>query len=135
MSYRFRVAILLIPVLLVAFLQSCKDEKEEEITPAQQAEIYYNMLAKGQYEDFVRGTYGCDSLPGEYLSQRIDLLAQHVKKEQGKRNGYVSFKALSDEELSDTEHLVYLEVVFGDSTRERIACPLILKDGRWLMRN
>lgn len=122
-------------MLLLVFMHSCKEEGEKEITPAQQAEIYYNMLAKGLYEDFVHGTYGCDSLPQEYLSQRIDLLAQHVKIEQGKRGGYVHFKAVGDELLPDSSHLVYLEVLFGDSTKERIACPLIRKDGRWLMRN
>lgn len=120
-------------LILVSLLLSCREEGR--LTPAQQAEVYYNMLANGQYEAFVRGTYGCDSLPEEYLSQRIDLLAQHVKREQGRRGGYVRFKAVSDEQLPDSTHLVYLEVLFGDSTTERMACPLLRQGDRWVMRN
>ena len=109
--------------------------REKVVTPAQQAEAYYAMLLQGKYEDFVRGTYGCDSLPEDYLSQRVDLLAQHVRVEQRRRGGYVRFKAVSDKLLSDSTHLVYMDVLFGDSTHEQIVCPLLRHNDRWVMRN
>lgn len=120
-------------VLVLATFICCKDKNN--FSAAQQAELYYSQLLAGRYEDFVRGSYGCDSLPAEYLSQRIDLLAQHVKVEQRRHGGYVRFKAIREELLQDSTHLVYLEVVFGDSTRETIACPMLRQGDRWLMRN
>lgn len=120
-------------VFALGMVVSCKDQ--QNISAAQQAELYYSQLLAGQYEDFIRGSYGCDSLPADYLSQRIDLLAQHVRVEQRRHDGYVRFKAMREELLPDSTHLVYLEVVFGDSTRETIACPMVRQGDRWLMRN
>ena len=122
----------LLVVLVLATTVCCKDKN---YSAAQQAEIYYTQLLAGQYEDFIRGTYGCDSLPPEYLAQRVDLLAQHVKVEQRTRGGYVRFKAVREELLQDSTHLVYLDVLFGDSTRETIACPMLRRGERWVMRN
>lgn len=119
-------------VLVLATTVCCKDKK---YTAAQQAEIYYAQLLAGQYEEFIRGSYGCDSLPPEYLSQRVDLLAQHVRVEQRRRGGYVRFKAIREELLQDSTHLVYLDVLFGDSTHESIACPMLRQGERWVMRN
>ena len=127
-------AYVILPMLLaVGLFCACRDKKD--LTASQQAEMYYNMLLKGQYEDFILGTYGCDSLPAEYLSQRVDLLAQHVKIEQKRRGGYVCFEVVNEELLSDSTHLVYLDVLFGDSSHERISCALFRKGDRWLMRN
>jgi len=136
MRFDMRSSRYLIAVLFAVFaglLFSCKDDPV--LTASQQAEVYYAMLLNGQYEDFVRGSYGCDSLPQDYLSQRVDLLAQHVKKEQAKRKGYLRVKALEDHLLADSTHLIYLDVLFGDSTHETIACPMIRDGQRWVMRN
>lgn len=132
--YRFRTLRYLFILTLLLFVVSCHDEKKG-LHPLQQAEAYYSMLITGQYADFVRGTYGCDSLPEDYMQQRIDLLAQHARVEQRKRGGYVRFTATRDSVLRDSTHLVYLDVLFGDSTHEEIACPLFLHNGKWVMRN
>lgn len=129
--FAFSITVLL--VFALGTILSCKDQPN--YGAAQQAEIYYNQLLSGQYEEFIRGGYGGDSLPTDYLSQRVDLLAQHVKMEQRHHGGYVRFKAVREELLSDSTHLVYLEVVFGDSTRETIACPMLRQGDRWVMRN
>ena len=128
---RLTFSALFVVLVLAAFI-SCKDKS---YSAAQQAELYYTQLLSGQYEEFIRGSYGCQSLPSDYLSQRVDMLAQHVKVEQSRHGGYVRFKAIREEILQDSTHLVYLEVLFGDSTRETIVCPMLRQGERWLMRN
>ncbi len=133
MSRSSRQIIAIVLLLLTGLFWAC--QKQQVFTPAQQAEVYYNMLINGQYEEFIRGTYGCESLPQDYLSQRVDLLAQHVKVEQSRRGGYVRFTAVREEVLADSTHLVYLDVAFGDSTHECMACPMLRHGDRWVMRN
>lgn len=133
-QYRARRTLYTLLAVIVVMAAFCACKKKP-LTAPQQAEVYYSMLLHGQYEDFVRASYGCDSLPPDYLSQRVDLLAQHVETEQRAHGGYDRFSAVGDKLLSDSTHLVYLEVVFRDSTRAQIACPMIWKGERWLMRN
>lgn len=133
MSGKLRRSLPILLLVLIGLVSACKDQPS--LTAAQQAEVYYTMLINGQYEEFVRGTYGCDSLPADYMSQRADLLAQHVRVEQRRRGGYATFRAVREEVLADSTHLVYLDVAFGDSTHECMACPMLRHRDRWVMRN
>lgn len=101
-----------------------------------QAVAYYEMLRDGHYAQFLDGTYGMDDIDVDYRQQRLDLLAQHAEAiRTSARGGYRHIQANRDSVISDSLHIVFLDIQYCDSTQEQIICPLVLYKGRWLMCN
>ena len=113
--------------LWVAFLGlslwvSCGKSDKSEVSRA--AETYYNYLIEGKYEDYIHSIAYSDSMTESYRSQMVDLVAQYAAREKERRGGLVSVRALGDTVSGDVAS-VFLEVLFGDSTREEIALPMV----------
>lgn len=125
-----------LPALLLAallMLGACRQATPDEQV-RQAAETYYGYLVNGKCDAFVHGIAYCDSMTEEYRSQMVDLTAQYVAREQEQRGGLLSARALSDTILNGETALVFMEVLFGDSTREEVALPMVRCGDTWKMQ-
>ena len=110
-----------------------------EVTPEQAASLaakgYYQHLVSGEYEKFLEGKEGSDSLPDLYREQLLtgyrQFMAQQQRLHQGVREVSVS-NARRDTLASYVS--VFLLLSYGDSTREEIVVPMVELDGRWRMK-
>ena len=97
------------------------------------AEHFYGLLAEGQaqaYVDNMQETMYMDSCK---YSQFVDLMEQFLHEERELRGGILAAKAERDT-MVDSVSMVYLDVQFGDSTREEIVLPVVYTRGRWWIR-
>lgn len=117
--------------LCIAVWISCSRRDEEEVDKA--ALAYYTCLVEGRYEDFVSAIAYSDSMTDGYRSQMVDLTAQYAAREKELRGGLVSVRVLGDTVAGDVAN-VFLEVTFGDSTREEVALPMVKCGEVWKMQ-
>lgn len=97
------------------------------------AEYFYELLAKGQSQAYVDNMQESASMDTAKYSQFVDLMEQFLHEEKELRGGILSAKAERDT-MVDTVSMVYLNVHFGDSTREEIMLPVVYTRGRWWIR-
>ena len=95
------------------------------------AERYYDYLLNEDYDSYVSGFLGADSMPQELRTQMVDLMAQYMAEQKSK--GLYDVVATS-EELHDSTAYVFLEMQYADSISEQIAIPLVFHDKRWQLR-
>lgn len=119
-----------VPVLLCCVLFSC--EKKEN-RPGDPALVYFNHLIEGRYEKYVESIAYSDSMTDDYRRQMVDLAAQYAATEKETRGGLVSAKVLSDTVMQEFAN-VFLEVTFGDQTKEEISIPLVLCGEQWKLQ-
>jgi len=98
------------------------------------AEKYYGYLVKGDVDHYLQGMANYDSLPEDYRSQLRDMHLQFLDNEQRLRSGLASVHALRDTVIDENHAYVFLEVAYGDSTREEISLPLVLTEQGWRLR-
>ena len=124
-------------LVILGTVLSCKEEKPHaEDDVMQQAQQYYQLLIKGEYDAFLSGIDGADSLPADYREQLMANTCQFVDVQQKQRGGMVSVEALRAviDSTATTYANAFLLVCFGDSTREEVVVPMIERQGKWLMR-
>ena len=100
------------------------------------AEGYYRHLLAGEYEQFLEGRVGTDSLPEAYREQLLAGYRQFMAQQQEKHDGItaVSVSNVRTDSL-DAYTSVFLLLCYGDSTQEEILVPMVdTGDGRWRMR-
>lgn len=99
------------------------------------AEGYYRHLLAGEYEQFLQGRVGCDSLPEDYREQLLvgykQFMAQQQTAHQGIRSVQVS-NAVNDTTQQLMQVMLLLE--YGDSTQEEIVVPMVEHEGSWRMK-
>lgn len=117
--------------LSLPFWVSCGSGEKSEVSRA--AETYYQYLIEGQYEQYVGSIAYSDSMTETYRNQMVDLVAQYAAREKELRGGLSSVRAMGDTVSGDVAN-VFLEVVFGDSTREEIALPMVKCGEVWKMQ-
>ena len=123
------LAVLMGCVLLCA---ACRHEESSHEVVRAAAQQYYELLMAGDYEGFVSGMAGTDSLPASYRAQVVDMVAQHAADMQSK-GGMVRAVATRDS-LLDSMAYVFLDVTFGDSTVEQVGLKMVCEGDRWKMR-
>lgn len=121
-------------LILLLLVCSCKGPTREELASLA-AYGYYTHLIKGEYEHFMAGKAGADSLPAGYRQQLLagykQFMAEQEAKHEGIREVQVA-RAVTDSLSDDT--YVFLMMCYGDSTREEIVVPM-KEDGKgWRMR-
>ena len=123
-------------ILCVAsLLLCCKDEKRPEEVAAESACAYYERLLGGDYEGFLGGVAGADSLPGDYRSQLVDNARMFLAVQQREHGGIRSVRVASAKADTASRSVeAYLILCFGDSTNEEIVVPMTERDGRWMMK-
>ncbi|MEE1288359.1 MAG: hypothetical protein UHK44_07155 [Bacteroidaceae bacterium] len=97
------------------------------------AEYFYELLANGQSQAYVDNMQESASMDTAKYSQFVDLMEQFLHEEKELRGGILSARAERDT-MVDTISMVYLNVHFGDSTREEIMLPVVYTRGRWWIR-
>ena len=97
------------------------------------AEHFYGLLAEGQAQAYVDNMQETASMDSSKYCQYVDLMEQFLQEEKELRGGILSAKAERDT-IVDTISMVYLNVHFGDSTREEIILPVVYTRGRWWIR-
>ena len=126
------VAVAVLTVLLA--LQGCGG-----VTPEEQALLaakgYYEHLAAGEYEAFLEGRAGADSLPADYREQLLAAYKQFVFRQRDEHGGIREIQA--GRAAADTMHHVvqaFLMLCYEDGTIEEIAVPMVENGGKWRMR-
>lgn len=119
--------------MLLLCVAACSSDKDELSRRGVRlaAERYYDFLLEDNYEAYVDGFLGADSMPQELRTQMIDLMAQYMAEQ--KEKGLVDVVATA-EELRDSSAFVFLEMQYADSLREQIGIPLVFQGGRWQLR-
>ena len=118
---------------LVGFV-GCGSATPEELASLA-AEGYYRHLVVGEYEQFLQGRVGCDSLPEDYREQLLAGYKQFMAQQQTAHQGILGVQA-SNACRDTTLQLmqVFLLLQYGDSTQEEIVVPMVEHDGRWRMK-
>ena len=113
---------------------NCSSPTPEELA-ALAAEGYYRHLMAGEYEQFLEGRAGADSIPDDYREQLLagyrQFMAQQERAHRGIRDVRVS-SAKSDSLTGYTN--VMLILCFGDSIDEEIVVPMVEYNGFWRMK-
>ena len=113
---------------------NCSSPTPEELA-ALAAEGYYRHLMAGEYEQFLEGRAGADSIPDDYREQLLagyrQFMAQQEHAHRGIRDVRIS-SAKSDSLTGYTN--VMLILCFGDSIDEEIVVPMVEYNGSWRMK-
>jgi len=123
-------------VLSSAFMfYSCKEEPKVEELASKAAKEYYDNLLKGNYELFVTSAAGNTDLQESYRSQLVANAKQYVAQMKEEHKGINDVKVVTAQKCgSDSIVNVFLTICFADSVNEEIVVPMVLEDGKWLMR-
>ena len=125
---------LLFIVLVFLALCACSSPTPEEMASLA-AKGYYEHLLKGEYDKFLEGKAGSDSLPEAYRRQLLAGYKQFLSQQNSLHNGINEIRVINarrDTILNYTN--VFLMLCFGDSTNEQISVPMIEHNGRWRMK-
>lgn len=122
--------------VILAFLALCACSSP---TPEEMASLaawgYYEHLLKGEFDKFLDGKAGSDSLPEAYREQLIAGYKQFLSQQNNLHNGINEIRVINakrDTILNYTN--VFLMLCFGDSTNEQVSVPMIEHNGSWRMR-
>ena len=125
---------LLFIVLVFLALCACSSPIPEEMASLA-ARGYYEHLLKGEFDKFLDGKAGSDSLPEAYREQLIAGFKQFLSQQNNLHNGINEIRVINakrDTILNYTN--VFLMLCFGDSTNEQVSVPMIEHNGSWRMR-
>ncbi len=125
----------LLPVFTLLFL-ACTASPRDRLREAlrNRAEESYNYLLKGDLGDYVSCLYGYETMHGEYRTQMEDVFAQYLAREKETRGGLTAFTVVGDTMLDSVNAMVFLEITFGDGTKEKITQPMILANDTWALK-
>ena len=133
---RLHPVLLFMTIALSAVLLSCSgNDKSPADMAAEAAKGYYDHLVAERYADYVSGLSGTDNIPASYREQLVVNAKQFVA-EQRKEHGGISTVNIVRATADSVNHTadVFLQLCFGDSTREEIVVPMVENGGRWLLR-
>ena len=127
-------------VIVIAFILfsgltiGCSGPTPEELASLA-AKGYYEHLICGEYESFLEGKIGYDSLPADYRKQLLECYDQFMALQK------VAHHAIHDVRISNAKTdtvlrytNVFLVLCYGDSTNEEIVVPMVDQEGRWMMK-
>lgn len=97
------------------------------------AEYFYGMLANGQAQSYVDNIQDASAMDSCKYAQFVDLMEQFLHEEKELRGGILSATATRDT-ISDSAAVVFMDVLFGDSTCEEVMLPLVYTRGRWWIK-
>lgn len=118
---------------LVSMVACSSLTREEQAALA--AEGYYRHLAKGEYEKFLEGRAGADSIPDDYRVQLLAGYRQFMFQQQRAHKGIRDVRVSSAKSDSLTGYTnVMLILCFGDSIDEEIVVPMVEYNGSWRMK-
>ena len=125
-----------LPAFILALLlcMACANPSPEEMASIA-AKGYYSHLVNGEFEAFLEGKDGADSLPDDYREQLLTSYRQFMAQQNRDHHGILDIRisnATTDTTLSYTN--VFLVLCFGDSVNEEIVVPMVERNGSWRMK-
>ena len=124
----------LISLIGLIGLAACSQLSREQ-QAALAAEGFYSHLVAGEYELFLEGKAGADSLPGSYREQLLEGYQQFMDKQQRAHGGIREVRVSNARKDTLTDYTtVLLLLCYGDSTQEEIVVPMVERNGRWRMK-
>ena len=125
-------------ILMLTCLFSCSEVADNltefsSVGARRAAEYFYSILANGQGQVYVDNMQEASSMDSCKYVQFVDLMDQFLHEENELRGGIVHARANKDT-IVDSVSMVFLDVQFGDSTREEIMLPIVYTRGRWWIR-
>ena len=125
----------LISLIALFALLSCSSPLSPEQQAALAAEGYYRHLLAGEYDQFLEGRAGADSLPDSYREQLLTGYRQFMAQQQEKHDG-ITAVSVSNVRTDSLDHYtsVFLLLCYGDSTQEEIVVPMVVHNGSWRMK-
>nr|WP_303256319.1 hypothetical protein [uncultured Prevotella sp.] len=99
------------------------------------AKGYYDLLLEGKYNDFVAGYNQPNRIPKGYHEQLLLNAQMFMEQQQEEHKGLAGILVLHAK--ADTaRHVadVFLQMVYGDSTKEQVVVPMVQVHGDWKMR-
>ena len=121
-------------ILALLLFMACANPSPEEMASIA-AKGYYNHLVNGEYEAFLEGKEGADSLPDDYREQLLTSYRQFMAQQNRDHHGILDIRisnAVTDTALQYTN--VFLVLCFGDSVNEEIVVPMVERHGSWRMK-
>jgi len=124
---------LLIGLICLAGL-GCSNPTQEELASLA-AKGYYEHLVKGEYDHFLEGKAGTDSIPDDYREQLLTACKQFMALQEREHRGIREIR-ISNAKTDTLQKYtnVFLVLCFGDSTNEEVVVPMVEHDGRWRMK-
>ena len=125
-----------LPALILALLLclACANPSPEEMASIA-AKGYYTHLVNGEYEAFLDGKDGADSLPKAYREQLLTSYRQFMSQQNRDHHGILDIRvsnAKTETTLNYTN--VFLVLCFSDSVNEEIVVPMVERNGSWRMK-
>lgn len=99
------------------------------------AKGYYDLLLEGKYNDFVAVYNQPNRISKGYHEQLLLNARMFMEQQQEEHKGLAGIYVLHAK--ADTaRHVadVFLQMVYGDSTKEQVVVPMVLVHGDWKMR-
>lgn len=121
-------------LLVLLFCMACANPSPEELASIA-AKGYYSHLVNFEYEAFLEGKDGADSLPDDYREQLLTSYRQFMAQQNRDHHGILDIRisnAATDTTLNYTN--VFLVLCFGDSVNEEIVVPMVERNGSWRMK-
>ncbi|MBQ0074851.1 MAG: hypothetical protein KBT34_11740 [Prevotella sp.] len=127
--------IILLCSACMAFTSCKKDIVTPESVALETARMYYDMLLKGDYDNFVDATLHGDSISPVYRQQLVLNAKMFIEKQKKEHDGIDSITAVraTADTASHTANS-FLSIYFSDKTKEEIVVPMIEKGGIWYIR-
>ena len=119
---------------LMGLMGACSQPTPEELASLA-AQGYYRHLVAGEYEQFLEGRVGADSLPDDYREQLLAGYRQFMAQQQRDHQGILDVRVTSATTDTLAGHTnVMLILSFGDSIDEEIVVPMVERNGSWRMK-
>lgn len=113
---------------------ACSGPSPEELASLA-AKGYYNHLIRGEFEQFLEGKSGADSLPDDYREQLLTSYRQFLAQQENAHHGIREVR-ISRASTDTLEHYtnVFLVLCYGDSVNEEIVVPMVERGNGWRMK-
>lgn len=129
-----RSVVALLTLAFVMLFASCGNATPEEMASLA-AKGYYDHLLRGEYQQFLEGKAGSDSLPDDYREQLLTAYKQFMAQQEKLHHGIREIRiANAKTDTIEKYTNVFLVLCFGDSTNEEVVVPMREFEGRWRMK-
>lgn len=112
-----------------------KDDSEIFLPQDTIAVYYYNLQAKGHFDEYIKAMHSCKETTPEYKRHIKRLLQQHYKEILQTKKGVHHVKVIRVETNKQNNMAnVFLNVAYNDGTQEEIIFPLVYVNEEWLIQ-
>jgi len=120
------VAFVSLALLFAVLAWACEEKIAPEDMAAMSAKGYYGHLIAGEYDAYLAGINGVDSLPAGYREQLITNARQFMARQKEEHGGIAGVEVIRAKADSTSGYVnVFLLLTFADSLHEEIVVPML----------